>query len=416
MHYGGIQKEESDYYKFNLATSFDSILNDINKSKGNIEEENLNQNKINNDIDYNKFNNIIYYDPNINFSSNINQDIDDFEKVIPGAFILCTNMDSFKIIRAQILLQIKKERLAFNLITTGSQCDNVMRFLDEDPNFKSCIKNVLVYCPDIQNWLHLKNKYELVYDVASSKDRVIHFIKNFSSEVIKPYEITKVITLNDYLEKYKERHIKISQLYGDFSVDKEYIIFDELNKYFKYFKYTNFNSFEEVAYFTARLMYSLNRYAKQEGKYHNLNINVFRGAKMSYLDILQYERAKGKIIVLSSFTSTSQNEILAQKWSGRKDSKALFKTNLKFSVIFIIKNNFKENWISNGIKIESIYEEDILYLPFSFYYVRDVQIDLKNYMADIYLDTIGKKEILEEKIKIGKEIKYNEKERIMEVK
>ncbi len=43
-------------------------------------------------------------------------------------------------------------------------------------------------------------------------------------------------------------------------------------------------------------------------------------------------------------------------------------------------------------------------------------IDLENYTADIYLETIGKKEILEEKIKLGKEIKYNEKEKIIEIK
>ena len=39
-----------------------------------------------------------------------------------------------------------------------------------------------------------------------------------------------------------------------------------------------------------------------------------------------------------------------------------------------------------------------------------------NYKADIYLETIGKKEILEEQIKIGKEIKYNEREKMMEAK
>ena len=85
-----------------------------------------------------------------------------------------------------------------------------------------------------------------------------------------------------------------------------------------------------------------------------------------------------------------------------------------------IKNFTKKQWISNGIDIqkESQYttEKEILYQPFSFYYVRDVQIDIKNYLADIYLDTIGKTEILEEKIKIGKEIEYNKKEGIMQVK
>ena len=122
--------------------------------------------------------------------------------------------------------------------------------------------------------------------------------------------------------------------------------------------------------------------------------------------------------MLSAFTSTSENEGIAKRWAGRKDALSLYKTNLKFSVVFKINN--KKTWISNGIDIQEeskyIKEKEILYQPFSFYYVRDVQIDIKNYIADIYLDTIGKKEILEEKIKIGKEIEYNQKENIMQVK
>ena len=177
----------------------------------------MNQNKINNDIDNNKFNNIIYYDSNVKFMPKILQDIDDFEKVISGVIILCTYMDPFKLIRKEILLQTQKKRLTFNLITTGNECDNIMNFLDEDPEFKSCITHVCVYCQEIQNWLHLKSKYDLVYDVVASKDRVINFIKNFSSEKIKPYQTRKVITLNDYLNKYKDKHIKIAQFYGDLS-------------------------------------------------------------------------------------------------------------------------------------------------------------------------------------------------------
>ena len=128
---------------------------------------------------------------------------------------------------------------------------------------------------------------------------------------------------------------------------------------------------------------------------------------------------KEKIILLSAFTSTSQDEALAKRWAGRDKTKALYKTNLKFSVVFIIRNFCNKNWISNGIDVmkESEYksEKEILYQPFSFYYVRDVQIDNKNYLADIYLDTIGKTEILEEKIKEGKNIEFNPKLKIMQV-
>ena len=52
---------------------------------------------------------------------------------------------------------------------------------------------------------------------------------------------------------------------------------------------------------------------------------------------------------------------------------------------------------------------------FSFYLVKDVNIDLENYKADIYLDTIGKTEILEENINSNSEIVYNYPKNVIEV-
>ena len=122
----------------------------------------------------------------------------------------------------------------------------------------------------------------------------------------------KLLTKEDYFDKYKERHIKISHFYGDLTVeqynnniqkmksliDKEartkelkssnpnkvlsgFLTFDlnkdlelldkliiqeytkntfygDLNKWLMNHK---MNDYEPIAYFTARLMYSLNRYA-----------------------------------------------------------------------------------------------------------------------------------------------------------
>ena len=420
----------------------------------------------------NKFNNIIYFDVNVSkHLTDINQDSDFFERYTPGAFILCTSMDSFKLIREEILTEFAKDkRLTFNLITTGSQCDNVMTFLDEDPKFKSLIKNVCVYCSNIQRWSILKNKYDLVYDVVNNQFDVFNFITNFSSKEIKPYRITKLITLNDYSEKYKERHIIISQFYGDLSPEtfdaniekmksliedenikkklynknsndllggflkfnikedleqldkliiREYTketIYGDLNKWLNN---TKFQSFQEVGYFTARLMYSLNNYAKKKGAFYSLNeTEVRRGTKWLYSTLLQYERAKGKVILLSAFTSTSEIPAVAERFSNRKSVQALYKKQKKFSVIFIIKNICKEEWISNGVKIQELSEfageKEVLYQPFSFYFVRNVEIDIKNYTADIYLETIGKKEILEKQIQKGKKIVYNGKEKIMQ--
>jgi hypothetical protein len=61
-------------------------------------------------------------------------------------------------------------------------------------------------------------------------------------------------------------------------------------------------------------------------------------------------------------------------------------------------------------------EDEIIYQPFSFFLLLDIEIDYENYIADIYLETIGKTEILEEEIKKGKKILYNNTFGIMEAK
>ena len=87
--------------------------------------------------------------------------------------------------------------------------------------------------------------------------------------------------------------------------------------------------------------------------------------------------------------------------------------------MFFINNKWENNWISNGIRIEneSKYkkEKEILFQPFSFYLVKDVSINLENYTADIYLDTVGKNEILEESLNNSSEIIYNNAKNIIEV-
>ena len=421
----------------------------------------------------NRFNNIIYYDENIDHLKSINLDSDVFERVTPGAFILCTSLESLDLVKKEIVKQIiRNKKMSFNLITTGSKCETIIEFLNKNTDFKNCIKKICVYCFNIKKWSYLKDKYEIVQDVVTNQKDVIKFINDFSLEEIKPYPVTKLLRYNDYKDKYKERHFKISQFYGDltleqynnnikkikniiqtesksnelrnkntnslltgfltFDLTKDLELLDKLiireytkNTFYgdlnKWLMNNKMNDYEPIAYFTARLMYSLNKYAQKNKKFCIENKKeLHRGVKMTYSNLLPYERAKGKIILLSAFTSTSQKEELALSWAGRENTQALYKTNLKFSVVFNIRNLCNNKLVSNGIDIqkESKYknEEEILYQPFSFYYVRDVRIDNKNYLADIDLDTIGKNEILEEKIKEGKEIEFNQKLKIMEIK
>ena len=81
--------------------------------------------------------------------------------------------------------------------------------------------------------------------------------------------------------------------------------YGDLNKWLMNSK---FNFYEPVAYFTARLMYSLNTYAV-ENKIHPKKEKIFhRGVQFPYSNLLPYKRAKGKVICLSSFTPASEDE------------------------------------------------------------------------------------------------------------
>ena len=435
-------------YKSGLEKKTNNINRIINLVEGDNLPDIMNfPNGIINSNETSKFNNILYYDENLNFSESIYKDSDNFEACTLGAFILCTNLISLKLVQNEILREFQKDhRIIFNLITTGSKCETIMDLLKENKVFDNCIQNVSVYCMNLKKYQYLKEKYPKIHnDIYNDPKDIIEFINKYSNENIKSFPITKLISINEYKEKYKDRHLKIAEFYGDYTqntfkseikkmkfiIDKEdkqhelknknksellegFLTFDinkdldlldnliikeytkntfygDLNKWLMNSK---LNYYEPIAYFTSRLMYSLNSYATKYNKYYQEENILYRGIKLPYTCLLPYERAKGKIIILTSFTSTSEDEKITSFFSGRENSKEQYETHLLFSVLFIIQNKWKKKWISNGINLmdESEYKEEkeILYQPFSFYYVKDVKINHENYTADIYLETIGR--------------------------
>jgi hypothetical protein len=273
-----------------------------------------------------KFNNIIYYDSNgQKYKKEIHSDSDEFEKVTPGAFILCTDLDSLEVIRDEIMKHRKCEKKAiFNIISNGRGYKNdLLKFFEKNPQFKECLNKLCIYCYRPSAYEEDKNKDpNFIHLVTSKTAKVIEFIKEFSTKENKPFPLTKLVTLSDYQDKYKERHKKISLFYGDlkkesfeeqkekmkkeiqneklmqglltFDIDKDLEALDELiiKEYTKNTFHGDLNrwlmkgkmkDYEPVAYFTSRLMYSLNAYAKKKEKFCNENKKVLhRGAKLYY--------------------------------------------------------------------------------------------------------------------------------------
>ena len=115
------------------------------------------------------------------------------------------------------------------------------------------------------------------------------------------------------------------------------------------------NSFEPVAYFTSRIMYSLNSYGHKENMFANIDKKIlYGGEKISYSSLLSYKRAKGKIITFTTIFETFDEKKIGEYYSGRKNSKSLYNTRLLLSTIFLLEIHYKKGLISNGINIENI--------------------------------------------------------------
>jgi len=139
------------------------------------------------------YNNIIYYDENIQFIKSTNKESDFFWTKNIRAFILCNDLASLSIIKEEILKQIKKDkRTTFKLITTGSVCEKVMNYIGENKEFFDCIKDVCIYCMDLNKYVSLKEKYPKIHDDIYKKPKdVLNFINKYSDDNIKAFHMTK---------------------------------------------------------------------------------------------------------------------------------------------------------------------------------------------------------------------------------
>ena len=448
---------------FNLGTLLKYPLEKINKK--NVSDINqitkgLLSLGLNNNLKE-KYNNIIYYTEDIQNINEIYKYSDIFEKNTFGTFILSTDLDSLELLKQEIIFNSKEDKnLKFNLILGEFNIQNFNDFINQNNEFFNYIQNTIIFTQNLDRYSNIKIEELKILDISNNYKDIIKFIDITSSEDIKQYSSTNIITYQNYLDKYKKFHYEISKFYGDLSFEtykyyiekignlleendkKDYIFegflsFDVKNNRYDIIRewtknttkdtiyfYLNrslanldINSFDTVAYFTSRLMYSLNSYAQKENKFCKQKI-LYRGFHISYYSLLSFKRAIGKIVTFHNFISTCEDERVANAFSQRKDSINLYKYNFLFSAKFILENNYKNNSIPNGINITdlSVYREnEYLFLPFSFYYLKNVIINIKNYTADVYLETIGKTEILEEQIKREKEIKYDEINKIMKV-
>ena len=89
----------------------------------------------------------------------------------------------------------------------------IMEFLKEDIKFENCIKNVCIYCFNLEKYIPLKSIYSKIHDdIYNKKEQVVDFIKIFSTEKIKPFPLKKLVTYEDYIKSYTRATLVLALL------------------------------------------------------------------------------------------------------------------------------------------------------------------------------------------------------------
>ena len=310
-----------------------------------------------------------------------------------------------------------------------------------------------------QKYYYLQNKYNIIKGFFKTKKEINNYIINLPNLGI--FSSIKLLNFKKYSDRYFNFHKIISSQYGTLTGNMYNNAVGILNDYLtsincsnkstlmnalKVFGkgeansqliikgytgndyYRDFNrwlyeydslAYQKTSFFLSGLIYSLNLYGKQENTWENKECILYRGMQLSYIDLLPYEKNLGNIISFPNFTSSSSDISVAKNFSNRNSSVESRKNSNLFSVILTIKNKYKPGWIPIATNVKKISdypsEEERIFQPFTFYKVNKVDINTDNYIADIDLETIGRKSILEEELKKDKKIRYNLNEGIMEI-
>ena len=408
-------------------------INDFNNMNLNSSEERLfseikNNNNLQINIENNSYNkcklNILYYDENLK-NKDENKDICTFfEMNLLGTFYGCHYFELFK----NICEKIKRNKIKFILISSGSSAEKIFDYcsnIDE-------IREYYIYCSEKDKYKYLfDNYYKLkgIYNIFNELKEKLYSIDeikndNISSsnfiyfedysriyiklhyEFIRKYSLYKLLkrenfSESEFLELVKIKYPYFMDLAKQLFPDKKEIINffenntnepkEKIEKIFEnddnilndnirtyiqnyttegfYYKYLNkflregnFDAFRILSSHIAKFVYKLYDYRKNIS--NQKRGDLYRKMYLNRNDIKLYEQSKGRVICFPSFTSTSLG----------KDNFIPSKNNPDDElVLLIIEQNKTKSVISISEFAKYPKEEEYLFLPFSFFKIKNVE-------------------------------------------
>ena len=412
-------------------------------------------------------NNIIYHDESfLTRTKYVKRDYNRFKNETDGAFFLTTNegvwdnlIEEFK--------STKGKNFKFDLIITGTTAEKILNKI-HSKQADEFFDRICIYTFSKEKNIPLMNKYDKIKGVFTKAKEVIDFI-NENEQKSEIYSTIQLYTYDNYIKKYSVLHKKIAAQYGKDDEDcykkaisllKDFLLWypklllnrgkkknenkikiemmletlqkfkgindnekdiinlytQESGSYYKDFNYWLNNSdalaIEKTSWFIAQVIYSLNKYAKDENKGVKKTKTLYRGIRANLSDLLNYESAKGELICFPSFTSTTPLLEKAKEFANTTD-------NSQYSTIIIINYTWEKGFLPTAVDVSDISkfknEKENLFYPYSFFRIIDVQINHLNKSAEIQLEAIRKKTIFEKELKDDTYLAYNDKGNFMEV-
>ena len=403
--------------------------------------------------------NIIYIDENFKkYPESIIKDCQEIKNRTKGTLILIKNFDHFKDFLK--LISITNPNSKFVLIMNGSSSQRVIAHIKSSNYMKFFVK-ACIYCKSEDKYKNIQeaNK-DLVGGISSDLNKIISFvISNFNNlNNIEFLDCNVIINLFSYDSDYFSFHQSISKYYANEMINESKFnpnsiknqndlsinIIDKIFKFYIMFKYkTNeefiFNylkeknvsnlvnqilkrkeksDFEQISYFVGNLMHRIVEYGRKEKKGINSGAQLYKGMKLDTINLFEYIKNEGFVISFSNFISITSKKELAELNSERniplnnRKSKNLFSVMITFN--YLHDEGFTPSIFDLSELIPYPDEEEFIALPFTFFHLVKVKIDKSKMNVDIEMTVIGKFGFLEERVRMGKKVYFNEKKFIME--
>ena len=365
--------------------------------------------------------NILYYDENLINSSENNEICSFFKMKNQGTFYGIHNFDLFK----YICEKIKNSNKSFILICSGSCSEKIFNHISDINEFQG----YYIYCynkPKYLPLLEIYPKLKGVYNVFNDLKKQVCLLKGIKNEIIQS---SNLFFWNDYNKIYIKLHYEIIRKYSLYKLlksinndeskflklvnhkfpyyldlAKQLLYHDEIDmiKYFKqntnedeetiknvfncshnienyisnytfesfYYKYLNkflregnYKSFRILSNHISKFIYHLYEYRKRTKDNYNQS-NLYRKMYLTPEDFNVYLNSIGEVICYPSFTSTS----LVETWFSPSPSDEQL-------VELIIEQNNSKSVVSISEISNSPKEKEFLFLPFSFFKIKDVKVD-----------------------------------------